>query len=386
MSTSWKVISPAEAATHPLYGVKNWLALFAFGILLVPLRELAELNRTAHDMGVTISQLLALDKAFSAYATFSLAFEFAMMVGVYWLLFTKHRRFRLVATSLLLASWPIFLAIALVTEATEAAGALGIGIFPWAISCAIWVTYLNRSRRVRVTFEHAIRVDLSAPQFGAFRTEPINASNDSRQTQSVPSMSSSNSLMSPAQPSSVEPARARLASDDEQLWAIAIAEFDSDGRRSGLWAKSFAKSNGNEGQAKAAYLQERVQQLAQEAATQAAAEASSRAQATQAARELVTRLKQTFIAGTHLGPKDISCLAHASNADPSLAGLSERLKGETLLHVCARYGLQEEASILLRNGANANAGNGSGQKPFSLAEPGTLRAALFDAAARSAET
>ena len=67
MSTSWKVIPLTEAAAHPLYGVKNWLAVFAFGVLMVPLREFSELNRTAHDMGMTMSQLLALNKAFGAY-------------------------------------------------------------------------------------------------------------------------------------------------------------------------------------------------------------------------------------------------------------------------------------------------------------------------------
>ncbi len=304
-----------------------------------------------------------------------------MAGSIYWLLFTKHRSFRLVASCLLLASWPLFLVVAFVTNATGAGGALGSGILPWAGSCAIWVAYLNRSRRVRVTFEHAIRVDSPASQVVATRSAPINASNEPRQTLSVPSMSSNTPLTSPGWQSSFESARPSSANDDEDRWATAIAEFDSDARRAGLWAKSFAKADGNESQAKAAYLQERVQQLSAEAATREAAEASMRAQAAQTLRENVVQLRQAFISGRNMKPEEVAYLALASNTDQSLAGLSEWAKGETLLHLCARHGLQDEALVLLKNGANAMAANGNGQKPFSVAEPGTpLRSALMAAA------
>jgi hypothetical protein len=52
------------------------------------------------------------------------------------------------------------------------------------------------------------------------------------------------------------------------------------------------------------------------------------------------------------------------------------------LHSCARYGFHDEAMILLRNGANPNAGNGNGQKPFALVAPGT---ALRDTLCKAAE-
>jgi hypothetical protein len=43
MSRLWKKVTLAEAQAHPLYGVKNWLAVFAFGVLLGGLRELGSL-------------------------------------------------------------------------------------------------------------------------------------------------------------------------------------------------------------------------------------------------------------------------------------------------------------------------------------------------------
>lgn len=276
MSTSWKVIPLTEAAAHPLYGVKNWLAVFAFGVLMVPLREFSELNRTAHDMGMTMSQLLALNKAFGAYTTFILAFEVAMAVSIYWLLFTKHRSFRLVASCLLLAIWPLFLAVAFVTDATEAGGALGKGILPWAISCAIWVTYLNRSRRVRVTFEQAIRVDLPASRFADARNGPINASNEPRQTPSNHTTRATFSLQKDALTGYQISQDARLpghtlesshnhgADPSEEAWATALAEFEGPARRPGLWARSFAGSTGNEAAAKAAYLGHRAAEVQNE--------------------------------------------------------------------------------------------------------------------------
>ena len=48
MSTHWKKIPLAEAQAHPLYGVKNWLAVFALGVLLGGLLGLGSLNSEAH--------------------------------------------------------------------------------------------------------------------------------------------------------------------------------------------------------------------------------------------------------------------------------------------------------------------------------------------------
>lgn len=51
---------------------------------------------------------------------------------------------------------------------------------------------------------------------------------------------------------------------EEDFWAAALQEVDGPTRRAGLWAKAFALANGNEAEAKAAYLRERVLQIEQE--------------------------------------------------------------------------------------------------------------------------
>lgn len=48
---------------------------------------------------------------------------------------------------------------------------------------------------------------------------------------------------------------------EELMWASALGEFESDKKRSGLWAKSFAQAEGNDAQAKAHYLKQRVAEL-----------------------------------------------------------------------------------------------------------------------------
>lgn len=100
MSTSWKTVSPKEAAAHPLYGVKNWLAVFAFGVLLVPVREFGSLRGEAHKAGVTVADLLAYDESLRTYVIAVLSVETLMLAVIYWLLFTKSPHFRNVTSAI----------------------------------------------------------------------------------------------------------------------------------------------------------------------------------------------------------------------------------------------------------------------------------------------
>lgn len=49
--------------------------------------------------------------------------------------------------------------------------------------------------------------------------------------------------------------------DDDHFWEQAANEIDNNQKKSGLWAKCFAESNGDEAKAKAAYLKTRFLQL-----------------------------------------------------------------------------------------------------------------------------
>ena len=95
MSRLWKKVTLAEAQAHPLYGVKNWLAVFAFGVLLGGLRELGSLNGEAHKAGLTITELLAIDHPAISFAKISLWLNAGIVAVIYWALLTKNPRFRL---------------------------------------------------------------------------------------------------------------------------------------------------------------------------------------------------------------------------------------------------------------------------------------------------
>lgn len=62
------------------------------------------------------------------------------------------------------------------------------------------------------------------------------------------------------------PESSESKNQDEPLWEEILNEFESEKRNKGLWAKCFAEMNGDETQAKAAYLKERFQTLKQYAA------------------------------------------------------------------------------------------------------------------------
>ena len=292
MSRLWKRVSLAEAKRHPLYGVNNWLAVFAVGVLLGGLRELGSLNGEAHKAGLTITELLAIDHPAISFAKLSLWLNAGIVSVIYWALLSKNSSFRLIASSLLLASWPMGALIGVAYPFDGLGSALALSLFPWAISCGVWVTYLNRSKRVRVTFENDILVESTESLMVPTREALPNSARAEPQSTCVPLGPRAGVFPEPiavpeASQGATTVAATTAADPDEALWAAALQEVEGSSRRQGLWARAYASSNGNEAAAKAAYLRDRVPQLTQE--QQRAIAASQRAieeAAAEHAREL----------------------------------------------------------------------------------------------------
>lgn len=254
----WVFVGQEKAKQHKLYGPKNWLAVFAFGLVMTPLREWADAQAIARDYGVTLGELLTLQPEFDTYFTLVMAQQLIICGGLLWMMFTKHPKFRLTASVALLASYPMIVVWAGVSGMSGAGKGLALMLFPWLIGCAVWVTYLNRSRRVRVTYEHKVR---AAEVWAEQRVPTPTLESDSY------SEPTTGQQKGPAEP---QPRVTRLTPAshqepsvtlEEDLWACALREFESSERREGLWAKAFAQSGGNEAAAKAQYLRERVEQL-----------------------------------------------------------------------------------------------------------------------------
>jgi len=261
MRKSWKKVTIAEAQAHPLYGVKNWLIVFAIGVPLGGLRELGSLIGEAHKADLTLIELLAIDHPAIHFAQISLWLNAGFVTVIYWALLSKSPHFRLIASSLLLLSWPIGALTGLVSPFDGLATALGVSLLPWVISCAIWVTYLNRSHRVRVTFEQMVWDIVSdTPTRTEARNVPTSIRNSFKDRPQAPI-----NQIPPIYPSNSSKhsldASMGIFDSDEDLWAASLVEFDSQNRLPGLWAKCFSEASGNEAVAKAEYLSQRTAQL-----------------------------------------------------------------------------------------------------------------------------
>ncbi|MGH8831173.1 MAG: hypothetical protein ACREXV_08770 [Polaromonas sp.] len=82
---------------------------------------------------------------------------------------------------------------------------------------------------------------------------------------SSPAVAAASAHASPRPPSDTPlTSVADATSNDEELWARALAEFEGQGRRPGLWARSFSEAGGDEAAAKASYLGARVLELKNE--------------------------------------------------------------------------------------------------------------------------
>lgn len=257
MANRWNKVSVEEARRHPLYGVRGWLLVFSIGLVLGLLKELGVLVGEAGKAGMSLGDFLSIDHPAISYAKFAIGLQMMMVLVIYFLLASKHSSFRNAASAILLVSWPIAALVGFANPFPGFANTIAQALILWVMSCAVWVTYLQRSKRVRVTFENLVAAEVSATNIGVAKnrhtmmTEP-NVVDDTTQLQ-VPILAFADS--SPGVSSRVPV---------EEYWAAALAEFEGARRRPGLWARVFAEAGGEEARAKAAYLSHRARELEEE--------------------------------------------------------------------------------------------------------------------------
>lgn len=174
----------------------------------------------------------------------------------------------------------------------------------------------------------------------------------------------------------------RLDNEHEECWATAMAEVEGMNRRPGVWARAFSETDGDEPKAKAAYLKVRVQQLIDASAeltkrneaaklvelAEQRAIASDRAAAIESASNL-------FLQTGQVSTEDLKLMvAHGDLS--KLIKLQDRRRGNSLLHICAEVGLDDEVAAMLRAGADSGRSNGNGQLPIHLANNAGIRLQL----------
>ncbi len=164
------------------------------------------------------------------------------------------------------------------------------------------------------------------------------------------------------------------SSTEEDHWAEAMAEVESGQRRPGVWAKAFAESEGDETKAKVAYLKARVQQLTDAVKALKAKEEAEKqeeimkalaaARADEAAFE--QSIKQFLTSGTVSLSQISRLVQHPDKA--RIVQLTDSIRGNTLLHICAESDMVEEVNALLLAGADPQLSNNNGVRPEFLSK------------------
>lgn len=153
---TWTRISAEDAKCHPLYGVRGWLSGFAFALVFGFFQELQPILFQAFKAVGPIN-LFAHDIPIIRVLKFALVIDALAAITIYWLLFAKHQSFRPVSICILLSLWPAEALRGILDPSPAVVDALGLSFFTYVLHCAFWVTYLQRSKRVRVTFEHKVK-------------------------------------------------------------------------------------------------------------------------------------------------------------------------------------------------------------------------------------
>jgi hypothetical protein len=270
MKNTWQLVSPETAKAHPLYGIKGWLLFFAAGNLLGLLAFIGSVRREAFIANMSELEFLAIDHPAITFLKVALALNTVGTAIIYWLLFTKHQRFRAVATWLLLGVFPAIVLLGFLNPFDGLGNMIATTLFPWAISCAVWVTYLQKSERVRVTFEHCLKQDEIQRSQPSAQTSikqapqsKVLTSTQNKNTQHLATTQAATPLTHSVTPSSTMVMSNSQEHSDDDLWEQALNEYDSSARKQGLWARLFSESEGNETLVKANYLRIRVDEMQQ---------------------------------------------------------------------------------------------------------------------------
>jgi hypothetical protein len=163
----------------------------------------------------------------------------------------------------------------------------------------------------------------------------------------------------------------------EGFWATAMAEVESNERRPGLWAKAFAEADGDEIKANAAYIKARFQQMlgvAQaEASQQRNKDAKTKALALELAKiEEIDEVMADFSRWGTISEPQLKLLINWKNIS-TIVNKRDSIKRNTLLHMCAEYGMLDEVRALLVAGANPNQSNAQGMLPYHMTKNKDVR-------------
>lgn len=155
MGRNWIEVSPELAKKHQLYGVGGWLLVFVVFQIARPLVELGGLNAQALSMGLSLETVLTSDAPVMTWVRWLLAIQIVGALITVGLLLVRSRYFRITSSFVVVLSWPIVVGIAVLIPLPAQGSLMAENTLIWIFQSFVWVAYLNRSERVRVTFEES---------------------------------------------------------------------------------------------------------------------------------------------------------------------------------------------------------------------------------------
>ncbi|MDM7943994.1 MAG: DUF2569 family protein [Hydrogenophaga sp.] len=263
MADKWIKVSDGEARQHELYGIRGWLLFNLIGTVLGALFSLAMMNAPFVRSGTTLNQLrIESPNFYIVYMVIGIGVIVPSTLYI-WAMLSKWSNFRKVAILCLLVPYPIILLTALAYPSQGVLVQLLLNSAVWGGSAVVWVLYLQRSRRVRVTFEHTIRFD------DPMLEEKLEGGKASGMSDSSGSKLSNTSTLPPSWTPGASVGRNggfddEISSDIElKAWEAALNEYEGPQRERGLYAKLYVENDGNESKVKTAYLKRRVEEISE---------------------------------------------------------------------------------------------------------------------------
>lgn len=288
--TIWVEIPKEQAQDHRFYGIKYGLLVLLAYMILGPMAMWGSVNKELHKAQVSHSDFFAHSDA--APLVIAQMIIILLQSGVVmWAMLTKHPQFRRIATHAFAWYFPAVVVASLLFS-MQAIGAvvatLVLGLVQWVIFSGLWVWYLQRSQRVRVTFEHTLKtysptntVPSTVPeQETSIHADAVQTTSEIASATATEMATHASHASDPAAPNAdvhsgaievkaITP-QPSTSDDEEVLWSQALAELDGSDRKQGLWAQCYATHHGQEPAVRANYLKARVAQLRIERQTAAA--------------------------------------------------------------------------------------------------------------------
>lgn len=269
--SEWQKIPESKALNHTLYGIRGWLIVFVIGTVVGTLHNFIPVNMLAMELNKNIFDIInSLPRAIKIMVYYDLLTNIIIL----WMMFDKYSKFRIVTSWLIAGKLVIWIVI--LQSNSENLGLVVRDAGMAIISIIIWLSYLNKSERVRVTYEHQIKLirgqssnvpainqgpSISNPKNKAVFSNGINNMLGKVRVSSKEAQPEKTSTVTKTIPDDKSMNKDQNLDSDELYYKIAWQELQVKSMDAAVWSRAYAENDGDNKKTCAAYIRLRVYQL-----------------------------------------------------------------------------------------------------------------------------